>query len=182
MYWEHPGQDNTERTVALALKAAQEKGISHIVVASSSGRTAALLAGKARHVVCVAHVNGFAAAGSNEMPEVMRQSLKTQGVELLTTTHVLSGAERGLSRKFGGVYPVEIMAQALRMFGQGVKVCVEVAVMALDAGLIPYQEDIIAIGGTGQGADTAVIMRPAHAADIMDTFISEIICKPRSPR
>lgn len=181
MYWEHPGEGNTARTVELALKAAREKGIARIVVASCSGRTAALLAGKGPQVVCVTHVNGFADAGSNEMPDAMRQSLQAQGVMLLTATHVLSGAERGLSRRFGGVYPVEIMAHALRMFGQGVKVCVEVSVMALDAGLIPYQQDVIAIGGTGRGVDTAVIIRPAHAAEILDTFISEIICKPRSP-
>jgi hypothetical protein len=100
-------------------------------------------------------------------------------MKVLTTTHVLSGAERGLSRKFGGVYPVEIIAHTLRMFGQGVKVCVEVAVMALDAGMIPYGEEVIAVGGTGRGADTAVIIKPAHANSILDTWISEIICKPK---
>ena len=99
-------------------------------------------------------------------------------VNILTTTHVLSGAERGISRKFGGIYPVEIIANSLRIFGQGVKVTVEIAVMALDEGLIPYGEDIIAVGGTGKGADTAVVIRPAHAASILDTYIAEIICKP----
>jgi len=70
------------------------------------------------------------------------------------------------------------MANTLKFFGQGVKVSVEIAVMALDAGLIPYGEDIIAIGGTGRGADTAVVIRPAHAANIFDTYIAEVICKP----
>jgi hypothetical protein len=83
-----------------------------------------------------------------------------------------------MSRKFGGAYPVEIMAHTLRMFGQGVKVCVEVAVMALDAGLIPHGREVIAVGGTGRGADTAVVIRPAHASSIFDTYICEVICKP----
>jgi len=91
---------------------------------------------------------------------------------------VPSGAERGMSKTFGGAYPVEIIAHTLRMFGQGTKVCVEVAIMALDAGLIPYGEPIIAIGGTGQGADTAVIITPSHASGIFETKIHEIICKP----
>jgi len=65
------------------------------------------------------------------------------------------------------------------MLGQGVKVCVEISVMALDAGLIPYGEPVIAVGGTGRGADTAVIIKPAHAKDILSTRIQEIICKPR---
>lgn len=56
--------------------------------------------------------------------------------------------------------------------------CVEISVMALDAGLIPYGEEVIAVGGTGEGADTAIIIKPAHAANIFDTWISEILCKP----
>jgi len=113
-----------------------------------------------------------------QMSEEIRRELIEAGVKVLTTTHVLSGAERGISRKFRGIYPVEIMAQTLRMLGQGTKVCVEIATMALDAGMIPYGEDIIAVGGSNSGADTAVILRPAHAADIFDTWISEILCKP----
>lgn len=178
MYWKSVGSVHTEKTVEMAICKAKENGINTIVVASCSGRTAELLAEKVQNVVCVTHVNGFEKPGTNEMDANMREKLMKKDVKLLTTTHVLSGAERGISRKFGGVYPVEIMAATLRMFGQGVKVCVEVAVMALDAGLIPYGEDIIAIGGTGEGADTAIVIRPAHAANILDTHIAEIICKP----
>lgn len=178
MYFTSSGEGNTEQTVELALKKARGRGITDIVVASGSGKTAGLLAGKADNIVCVTHANGYAAPGASDMPEKVRQELTGQGVRLLTTTHVLSGAERGISRKCGGAYPVEIMAHSLRMFGQGVKVCVEIAVMALDAGLVPYGKDIIAIGGTGHGVDTAVIIRPAHAGNILDTFIAEIICKP----
>ena len=105
--------------------------------------------------------------------------LLSQGVKVLTTTHVLSGAERGISRKFSGAYPVELIAHTLRMFGQGIKVCVEISVMALDAGLIPFGQDIIAIAGTGKGADSAVLIRPAHANDLLSTRIRQIICKPQ---
>lgn len=178
MYWKTAGTENTQRTIELVLQRAREYNISDIVVASCSGGTAKLLAGKADNVVCVTHANGYAAPGVSDMPSEERQKLIEQGVKVLTTTHVLSGAERGLSRKFSGAYPVEIMAHTLRMFGQGVKVCVEVAVMALDAGLVPHGKDIIAIGGTAHGVDSAVVIRPAHAANILDTYIAEIICKP----
>lgn len=179
MYWQTAGFVNTEKTVELALKKAAEYHIEDIVVASSCGSTASLLAGKAAHIVCVTRAFGYPKQGESEMTEDMRKKLAAQGIKLLTTAHVLSGAERGISRKFGGAYPVEIMAHTLRMFGQGMKVCVEIAVMALDAGMIPYGKDIIAIGGTGKGADTAAIIRPACAADILDTYIAEVICKPR---
>ena len=178
MYWKTAGPAHTAATVEMALAKAAASGLEDIVVASCSGATALLAVGRAANVVCVSHAQGFSAPGENEMTPAMRERLTAQGVKVLTTTHVLSGAERGISRRFGGACPVEIMAHTLRMFGQGVKVCVEVAVMALDAGLIPHGREVIAVGGTGEGADTAVVIRPAHAANIFDTYIAEIICKP----
>ena len=178
MYWKSAGVIHTKETVELALRKAEEYGIKSIVVASNSGKTAELLAGKVENLICVTHVNGFKEPGVNELAAEQRKTLTEKNVKILTTTHVLSGAERGISRKFGGVYPAEIIANTLRILGQGVKVAVEISVMALDAGLIPYGEDVIAIGGTGGGADTAVVIRPAHAANILDTYLAEIICKP----
>jgi uncharacterized protein len=67
----------------------------------------------------------------------------------------------------------------LRMFGQGVKVAIECTVMSLDSGLIPFGETVLALGGTGRGADSAVILKPAHSSQIFDTKIIEICCKPR---
>jgi len=51
--------------------------------------------------------------------------------------------------------------------------------MALDAGLIPHGEDIVAIAGTGSGADTAIVIRPAHSRQFFETQVREIITKPR---
>jgi len=178
MYWEKSGAHNTQQTIELALKTAEKRGIRDIVVASSCGKTASLLADKAANIVCVTYASGFSEPGKSMMMPEVKAELIRQGIPVLSTTHVLSGAERGISRKFGGIYPVEIMAGTLRMFGQGVTVCVEVSTMALDAGLIPYGQEIIAIAGSGEGADTAIIIRPSHAASIFDTYIAEIICKP----
>lgn len=179
MYFEKKGAANTEKCVELAIETAHAKNIRHIVAASSHGDTARLLKGqKDLNVVCVAYAYGFKEPGKNVMTEETVKELESEGIRVLNTTHVLSGAERGISRKYGGIHPVEIIADTLRMFGQGTKVCVETAIMALDAGLIPYGEDIIAIGGTVNGADSAVILRPAHANNVLDTKIREIICKP----
>lgn len=179
MYFENEGFENSQKTVELAIATATARKIGHIVIASNSGASAKLFQ-KAQgiQVVCVTHVNGMRHKGENEMAADVRADLIRAGFQVLTTTHVLSGAERGISKQFGGVYPVEIIAHSLRMFGQGTKVCVEIAVMALDAGLIPYGQPVVAIGGTKGGADTALILTPAHAAAIFDTRIHEIICKP----
>ena len=130
------------------------------------------------NLICVSHSYGYPNAGQNDMTNEKRIELEQKGIKVLTTTHVLSGAERCLSTKFGGISPVEVMAYTLRMLGQGTKVCVEIATMALDAGLIPYSEPIIAIGGSAHGADTAIILTPSHASSILDTKIHEILCKP----
>ncbi|HYE10981.1 MAG TPA: pyruvate kinase alpha/beta domain-containing protein [Patescibacteria group bacterium] len=179
MYWDKKGSDCTADTVHLTLQAAKEKNIKYIVVASNTGATAELFANKGLEVVCVTHVNGFVNPGENEMSAESRSSLEALNIKVLTTAHALSGAERAFSSKFGGIYPIEIVANTLRMFGQGVKVGVEIATMALDAGLIPFGESIIAVGGSVRGADSAIILKPSHAKDILSTRIEEILCKPR---
>ena len=178
MIFEKPGKINTQDTVSIALACARERNIGQIVIASNSGESALLLADSGLTAVCVTHVNGFVNNGENEMPAEMRAHLEAHGVRVCTASHVLSGVERGISSRSGGMYPAEMIANTLRMFGQGLKVCVEGAVMALDAGLIVYGVPVIAIGGTGRGSDTAIILSPAHAQRIFETRIHEILCKP----
>lgn len=179
MYWTEKGKTNTAQTLDAAVKRAGELNIDTIVVASCTGDSASALLGRGLQIVCVTHHVGFAGPGVDEMSRETRETLASKGVKLLTTTHLMAGLDRAVRNKFGGVYPSEIMAQTLRMFGQGVKVCIEVAGMALDAGLIPYGQEIIAIGGTGRGADAAIVITPAHSNNFFDTKIKEIICKPR---
>ena len=185
MYFDSAGPKNTDETIAIAVREAKERKTSHIVVASITGKTAELLSVEARRtgfegqLVCVSHVNGFKEKGVNEFSGENRRRLEAQGMRVYTTSHVLSGAERAVSRSFNGAYPVEIIAHSLRMLGAGVKVAVEIAVMALDGGLIPYGKPVVAIGGTGGGVDTAVLLTPGHAQAIFETRIHEILCKPR---
>ena len=179
MFWEGKGEAFSDRTVELAAKRARELNIEQFVVASKMGRSAEKLVGKAANIVCVTYHQGFKEPGKNLMSLEQRSKLEKQGVKLLTTTHLLAGVDRAFRYKFGGIYPAEIMAYSLRMLGQGVKVCVEISSMALDAGLIPYGEDILTLAGSGNGVDTALVIRPAHSTEIFETKIKEIICKPR---
>ena len=75
---------------------------------------------------------------------------------------------------------MEIIANTLRLLGEGVKVCVEIALMAADAGLVAADRDLVAVAGTGKGADTALRIRPANTQTFFDLKIKEVIAKPQA--
>lgn len=181
--FDQPGKKNTSATLELAAKRGEALGINQFVVASNTGETAALMAEmilqQKTNLVCVKHHIGFQAPGVDEMPEEMERKLDDAGVKVLATTHLFANIERAVTHQFGGLYPGGIVSATLRCFGQGVKVCFEISTMALDAGLIPYGTDIIAVGGTGKGADSAVVIQPEHGKNFFATHLKEIICKPR---
>ncbi|HQM53768.1 MAG TPA: hypothetical protein PLI86_11705, partial [bacterium] len=66
-------------------------------------------------------------------------------------------------------------------FSQGVKVCVEIVLMAADAGLAASGERVIAVAGTAHGADTALVMRAASSQNLRGLRVNELLCKPYEP-
>ena len=180
MHFDQSGKANTKQTLTLAWERAKALGIQEVVVASTQGDTAyqtmELFAGF--RVVVVTYHNGFKEPFKTVMEEAVRADLETRGARVVCATHALSGVERSLFKKYGGGYPVLLIADTLRLFGQGVKVAVEVSIMASDAGMLSGQ-DIIAIGGSGRGADAALVIKPANQSDLFDMRIREVICKPR---
>ncbi|HML05600.1 MAG TPA: pyruvate kinase alpha/beta domain-containing protein [Methanobacterium sp.] len=180
-YFENKGAENTDNVVELVKQRKEELGIKNIVVASVSGKTALKLreAMEDVDIVSITHHAGFKEKGKLEITQEHVQKLEENQITLYAGSHALSGVGRGISNKFGGITPVEIIAATLRMFGQGVKVCVEIAIMAADAGLIPVDKEIIAIGGTATGADAAVVLKAANMSNFFDLQIKEIIAMPR---
>ena len=173
---------NTEDVIDAVTAYIARSGLERVVVASTTGSTATKFAkaleNKAKLIV-VTHHTGFSQEGAQRFDAEKRRNLELQGITVLTQSHVLSGVERSISRKFGGVSRVETISEALRsLLGHGLKVCVEIAIMAADAGAIPIA-DIVAVGGTGSGSDTAVVIRPAHMNNFFDARIREIIVMPR---
>ncbi|MCX8015353.1 MAG: hypothetical protein N2748_04970 [candidate division WOR-3 bacterium] len=183
VYFAKTGKVNTLETLTLALNRAQELKIKDIVLASSKGYTAKQITKmniKGLNVVCVTHHAGFEKPGKVELTDTTKKFLEANGIKVFRGTHFFSGIARAIRMKFGGLYTGEIVANTYRTLGEGMKVCVEIAIMALDAGLIPYGKEIIAIGGTAEGADTAIVLKPAYGRRFFDTKILEIICKPRA--
>jgi hypothetical protein len=185
VYFDRPGRANTAGVVEAVCERRAELGIEHVVVASGSGATALklweALEGTGTTLVSVPEHAGFGGGDAPSLSDEQRRALEERGIAVLVCSHALSGVARSITRKFGGVSHVEIIAYTLRLFGgEGLKVAVEVAVMAADAGLVPTDREIIAVGGSGGGADCAIVLKAAHMNSFFDLEIREVLAKPRS--
>lgn len=185
-YFENAGPQNTDATIRLALKRAKELGIGYVVVPSVSGETGVKAAkafqGTGAKVVVVGHHVGFSKPGVRELEGRHAEELRELGAVIIEQTHALSGVERSISRRLGGASRVEAIAEALRtVIGVGTKVAVECSIMASDGGQVPVdgRTEIIALGGTYPGVDTACVILPAHANNFFDLHVLEIVCMPR---
>jgi uncharacterized protein len=181
VYFLESGSANTEKTLEIAKKRAEELGIKTIVVASTSGETGlkAVKAFANYKVVVVTHTTGLQAPDVQELTPQNRAKILENGGLILTATHAFGGVGRAVRRRFNTYQVDEIIAHTLRVFGQGTKVACEIALMAADAGLIRTDEEIISIGGTAKGADTALVVKPAHTHDFFELKVKEVLCKPR---
>jgi hypothetical protein len=180
VYYPELGEANTEKTLKAAKVRADELGIKNIVVSSTRGDTAlaTLDVFEGYNVVVVTHVAGFKEPGKIEMSDETVAEIKKKGGKVLTTVHAFGGVASAIQKKFNTMESGLLIANVLRMFGQGMKVAFEIIYMAADAGLLPMDEDVISIAGTGKGADTAIVAKPAHSGDMFDLYTKEIIAKP----
>ena len=182
--FEKAGMQNTEETLKIAKKFAEENNITDIIIASTTGETgikaSEIFDLKKTNLVIVTHSYGFVKPGYQEMPDENRKRLTDKGIKVLTAGHALSGAERSFRKSLGMWLPVELFARFLRStVCDGFKVCIEISAMAADSGLVPVDRDIIAIGGTGKGSDTAVLLKPADSSNLFEMKVRAILCKPR---
>ena len=180
VYFDRPGQENTEETLRIAKARADELGIGTVVVATTVGDTAmrSVDVFEGMRVVIVTHVTGMREANTQEFSDENRKKVESKGGIVLTTTHAFTGIGGAMRKKFRMYLLGDVIANTLRIFGQGMKVVCEIALMAADAGLVRTDEDIIVIGGTGRGADTAVVLKPVNTNDFFDMMVREILCKP----
>jgi hypothetical protein len=180
-YFDKPGKENTDKTLELAKKRAEELGIKNIVIASYTGYSG-VKASKIfqnYNLVVSAGMVGFREPNLERMISENRKKIESNGGKIFYHLHSFGTLGRAIKQKFGVIQVDEIIAHVLRLFSQGVKVGCEISCMAADAGLIRTDEECIAIGGAGGGADTAIVILPANTHRFFDVKIREIICKPR---
>ena len=175
VYFERPGKENTEEVTKLVLQKAKSKDIHRIVVASTRGNVAKSFSDAVRgediNLVVVPWQFGFK-KDDNPFPQELVNELRKKkhavhfGTMLFHTTDLY------------GTNAPQAMANLLRVFGHGTKVCIEIIMMACDGGCVGIGEKIIAVAGTGSGADTAVLATAGPSTQVASLRIHEIICKP----
>ncbi len=184
-YFERGGPHNTDQTLAIAKEYADKFNINDIVIASTTGTTAEKAAElfnlENYNIITVTHSYYFMGSKKRqELPEDKLEILKSKGLKIITGTHSMGGIERGIRKNFNQWGFIELLAQFLRaQFSQGVKVCIEIASMAVDGGLISdLDRDILCIGGTGRGADTVCLIKPAPTSEFDKLRVKAILAKP----
>ena len=180
LYFGTPGKINTDATLQLARERAEILGIRQLVVASSHGYTAkrasVIFTGTNVDIIAVTICAGFDDLGWT-MTSTERAELEEQGIKVLTSLHALGD---DVSDALSNTSPNRIVRETLYTFCQGMKVAIEVAIMAADAGLLDMESEVLVVAGTGEGADTALVLKPAVARKFRKLEIREILAKPRN--
>ncbi|HUS77476.1 MAG TPA: pyruvate kinase alpha/beta domain-containing protein [Patescibacteria group bacterium] len=196
IYFEKGGKEHTVKTLEIALEAAKDRSINTVLVSSTTGFTALeaikVFEDSGLKLIIVTHQTGYRDTGVQLMPQETREKLEAVGAKVYTGTDVLTGGiDVGVSRQRPPrgepqearipniVPPVStLVANVLRMFSQGVKVCVEIAMMASDGGILPPNEKVVCVAGSHAGADTVMVLTPSTSNLFRNMKFHEIVCKP----
>jgi hypothetical protein len=162
-YYTAPGDRNTNTTLKTVREWALKYNIKRVLVPSKSGQTAQ----KAYNLFKNTDIS-LTIVGTD--PNIFSSEILAQ----------LRG--NGTKVVFYKDVPytyTQDMKTAYRRMGEGFKVAVELGIIAayLEEG---DTNDVIALGGTKKGVDTALVIRPAKSDTFDQLEVREIIAKPRS--
>ncbi len=184
-YFEKGGAQNTEKALEIAKKYADQFDIKEIIMASTTGSTASkaleYFNPKKYNIVIITHSYYFGGIQKRqEFSEDLMENLREQGLTVFSGTHAMASIERSARKSMNQWLPVEILAKYLRTnFSQGIKVCMEIATMAADAGLIKdIEKDVICLGGTSRGVDTVCLIKAMPTSLFDQLRVKAILAKP----
>jgi hypothetical protein len=182
-YFPKPGPENTEFCLDL-LEKAVGLGYKHFVTASTTGASGAQAAVRLQmapdlNLVVVGHSVGFKGPNIDEFLPEHFQEITCRGGKVLKATILTHSLDTAIAEQFKGSASTLLIANTLRRLGQGLKVCCEIVMEAADAGLIPEEEEVVAVGGTARGWDTVAVIRSAASKRFLKLSVLEIWAKPR---
>ena len=192
LYFEKPGKHNTDKVVEVVRQRLAEGDINTIVVASTTGYTALkfseALQGQAGITLIGVAETPLIREWGAEYPCLQletKQELERRGVIVADKIPYLLHSSILDYSQWKAPSAEEILRETLYAFGQGLKVAVEVVLIAVASGFLEPFQDVIAVGGTSRGADTAIVVRatsPNHvfSQNAMKRLkIYEVLCKPQ---
>ena len=188
-YFPEFGEQNTPAVVDCVRRRLDDGDVSTLLVATSTGKTALLFAealGKRKGLRMLAVGNPPGSAYEPISAE-NRQKLAALGVQIVDYAPYGCAALQGDAHKnmYGALDLLVVVADVWRMMGgQGLKVAMEIGLMATNVGALQAGERVIAVGGTASGADTAIVMKAAYSLDVFSSEperrpdLLEFICTP----
>jgi len=165
-YFDVPGEENTNAVLAIAQDRARELSIRHILVPSVRGASAE----RALSFFSSADVTLFFVGTdpARFSPEIKK---RIEDADLRLVFY----------KQVDYHYPDEVK-NAFRRFGQGTKVAVEVTLIAAQEEVVDQGKEVIALGGSAKGLDTALVIKAATSDEFAELEVREILCKPRNIR
>jgi len=181
--FDKPGPQNSDACAEIVLQYLKTHKSAHIVVASTTGKTALTFHHALKEtsgvLVIVTHSVGFKESGKDEFDQDVRRLLSQDGIPIYTGTILTHSLEKSLMDDFQGIYPGYIIANTLRRFGEGTKVAVEIVMEACDGGLVPEDAEVLSVAGTGHGADTILLIKAKPSKRFLNLEVLEILARPR---
>lgn len=189
VYFEKPGFSNTDSVIEVVKERLRLGDVKVVVVPVTTGRTAERFSrelGKKAEVITITEDEVTSAC--------KRIAYSDKGNLKKLVQNRLEGALKTDSRRRREVFDMtllpfcgdmwDVIKEILYAFGQGMKVAVEVSVVAVEILKVKPFSKIVAVGGTGEGADTAIVARTSSQKEAFGKkpekrlSIQEIIAMP----
>ena len=190
-YFEKAGKHNTGKVIEAVVQRLAEGDVKTVVVSSTTGYTAhafseALQGHDYITLISVAEsalVREWGAEYPTLKPQT-KEELERRGVIVVDKVSYVFHHSPFDDSKWQVPTPEEIARETLYAFGQGLKVAVEVVLIAVTMGILEPFQDVVAVGGTHRGVDTAIVMNATYPNYIFSQDpgkrlqIHEVLCKP----
>ncbi len=181
LYFENPGESNTEACVQQVRREVEENGYRYVVVAANTGKTGVEFARALREldteVYVVKYQEGDETAG---ISDEIKTQLADNGATFFHSPSIALSLDGSFGLKLAPMSPSKVVGRTLKRFGEGLKICCDIVMMATDKGLLTEGVEAIAVAGTKSGADTVAVIRDAASLRFIELKVLEILAKPRS--
>ncbi len=184
-FYQESGKDNTLETFEAVAARVENLDLNYVIVATTTGETGAkaveFFEDIEADLIVVAHQYGFRSDGKIELEDEYRDIIEDSSyTRLVVTPDILTRVPKIARGKYDGFTYLDMISDTLKLFSEGMKVCVECTIQAADSGNVSVNEEIAVMAGTGKGADTGVILESKHSHKLFDIDVKEIVCMPRN--